>query len=216
MAHSWEIKQANSKHINIPSGFKSYEIGPITVFKLVNSDKGSYKSIDEISDAIIKKIVHMETSKLKAELKIIKKKHNQGSLKGIDIRYIINTASSLIKRVENNNFEELNIHIQRMLQENIAGGKLNNYELLFNRTINGFKKFWTVDYPKIEKHSNILFNFKKTTLDSLKRFEVFIKENKKNLKNINKQDFKSLNDAIDQYGIELNANSIIKKNHYFK
>ena len=55
MAHSWEIKQANSKHINIPSGFKSYEIGPITVFKLVNSDKGSYKSIDEISDAIIKK-----------------------------------------------------------------------------------------------------------------------------------------------------------------
>lgn len=216
MAHSWEIKQANSKHINIPSGFKSYEIGPITVFKLVNSDKGSYKSIDEISDAIIKKIVHMETSKLKAELKIIKKKHNQGSLKGIDIRYIINTASSLIKRVENNNFEELNIHIQRMLQENIAGGKLNNYELLFNRTINGFKQFWTVDYPKIEKHSNILFNFKKATLDSLKRFEVFIKENKKNLKNINKQDFKSLNDAIDQYGIELNANSIIKKNHYFK
>lgn len=216
MSHSWEIKQANSKHINIPSGFKSYEIGPITVFKLVNSDNGSYKSINEISDVIIKKIIHIETNKLKAELKIIKKKHNQGSLKGIDIRYIINTASSLMKRIENNNFEELNIHIQRMLQENIAGGKLNNYELLFNRTINGFKQFWTVDYPKIEKHSNILFNFKKTTLDSLKRFEVFIKENKKNLKNINKQDFKSLNDAIDQYGIELNANSIIKKNHYFK
>ena len=156
MAHSWEIKQANSKHINIPSGFKSYEIGPITVFKLVNSDKGSYKSIDEISDAIINKIVVTEIKRLKSELQTINKIYNKGSVKGIDIRYIKNIIWSLIKRIEKNDFEELRISIQKMFQKNNTGGKLNNYELLFDSTINGFKQFWSVDYPTIEKHLNIL------------------------------------------------------------
>jgi len=216
MAHSWEIKQANSKNINIPSGFKSYEIGPITVFKLVNSDKGSYKSIDEISDAIINKIVVTEIKRLKSELQTINKIYNKGSVKGIDIRYIKNIISSLIKRIEKNDFEELRISIQKMFQKNNTGGKLNNYELLFDSTINGFKQFWSVDYPTIEKHLNILYNFKKTTLNKLNKFEMFIKENKKNIKNINVEDFNNLNDILSSYEIELNANSIIKKNHYFK
>ena len=215
MSHTWEIIETNkSKHL--PSGFRIYEIGHIRIYKLINTETGSYKNIEAVSIAAKNKIINTEIEKLKSASRDIKQKHNSGSLRGIDVRNIINNINSLIKRFQNNDFEDLTFEIQTMLKENINGAKVNNYELLIDKSVFGFKRFWSEEYPKFEQYQIIFYEFKKRTLAALEDLENYIKLNKKIFKEIEPKEFNKLEDALTRYEIQLNSNSIIKKNHFFK
>ncbi len=212
MSHSWEIKEKDNVNIKIPSGFKSYQIGSISLFKLINSDKGKYKDAEEVSIAVKNLIVKTELKRLKSVLKKIK----GSNFKSVDTVFYKNKVESLIKNFEKNAFENLSLEIEKMIRENINGGKLSSYEMLIDNTIHGYKNFWTKEYPELEKYESLYLNFKKNTLNSLNNFEKSIKFYKNNLKNIDRTLFKELDRALSIYEIELNSSSIIKKNHIFK
>lgn len=65
MSHTWEIIETNeSKHL--PSGFRIYEVGHIRIYKLINTETGSYKNIEAVSIAAKNKIINTEIEKLKS------------------------------------------------------------------------------------------------------------------------------------------------------
>ena len=212
MAHSWEVKERNNVNIKIPAGFKSYTVGPILIFKLINSEKGKYKDSEEVANVVTNLIIEAELKKLKIALRKINKKY----FKGFDKVFYKNQVKSLIKKFENNTFEILTFEIHKMLHEQNNSSMLNNYELLIDSVVNGFRNFWTHEYPELEKYETIYRNFKRDTLNSLEEFETSIKSYKKYLKNIDRNIFKQLDEALLHYEIELNPSSIIKKNHTFK